>query len=83
MPAHDPAVFLGFDWSAVVVAIIAAVASVTNTLLIVWVYTQVRPPSGKHPGKTLDDAVETSRATNLLVTRIARESGIDVPEPGD
>ena len=80
MPGHDPATFLGFDWSAVVVAIVAAVASVTNTALIVWVYSRVRPPSGGHPGRTLEETMQTSHANNALLTMIAREHGIDVPD---
>lgn len=83
MLAHDPATLLGLDWTPVVVAIITVVGTFLNTALIVYVYSRVRPPSGGHPGKALEDTRDTAYATNAIVTMLAREHGIPVPESED
>lgn len=80
MPAHDPALYLCFDWTPVAVALIAAVASCLNTLGLAWIYLRVHPPSGGHPGRMIEDAAQTAHANNALLTAIAREHGIGVPE---
>lgn len=72
--------WLALDWTPVLVAIITVVGTFLNTALLVWVYTRFRTESFGPPGQALENAAQTGHANNALLTLLAREHGIDVPE---
>ena len=80
---HDPATWFALDWTPVLVAIIATAGTFLNTALILWFYQRSRVPSVGHPGKAMEEAIQTGHANNALLTMLARERGITVPPEED
>lgn len=78
---HELSPFLAaFDWSGIVEALIAAVASVVNTFGIVILYRHIRTPSGTRIGTQVEDLQHVALANHYRITKLASSLGEDLGE---
>ncbi len=62
------------DWSPVLVAIVAGVFSILNTVTLAFFYWYVRPPSGGRLGRLMEEAHQNTSATLAAVTGLEEDT---------
>lgn len=68
------------DWTQVIVATIAAVASIGNAAIAAWVYVQLKSPSGKRVGEMIE---RTEHLANVNTMQLMQMNGESRSKPGD
>jgi hypothetical protein len=78
--AHDNyAVLAAVDWTAISVALITLTGVIFNSLVGLFLYWQLRTPSGTRIGKQVEDAHHVGLANHYRIMSLASALG----EPGE
>ncbi len=73
--------FASLDWSPVIVAIVAGVFSILNTIALAGFYWYIRPPSGGRLGRIMEEAHQNSSATLAAVTGLDEDTNGKTTHP--
>jgi hypothetical protein len=74
-----PGQLIAIDWTPIVVALITLSGVIFNTLVGLFIWWQLRTPSGTRIGKQVEDARHDGLATHYRVRALAKALG----EPGE
>ncbi len=73
----------GIDWTAVIVALIAAIGSVTSAAIGAYVVYQLRVSSSARPGEVLEQTQAAAAATAKQTRILLEQLGNGEPAPDE